>query len=302
MLTRLLYIVSLLPLRALYLLADAAYPLVYYVAGYRRRVVRQNLATSFPEKSKDELRRIERQFYHWLCDYFVEAIKMLSMSDKELRRRFIVHNAEEVEECLRRGQHAACILGHYGNWEWLSQLNIAFPKERVMGLVYKPLRNKAVDKLMIKVRTHNGGVAVPKDKILRYLVKYRKANQMTIFGYIADQAPRWENIHLWLPFLNHDTPVFTGAERIVRKMDNAVFYVRVRRPRRGCYECAFVRITTEPNSLPEYDITRQFFRLLEADIRDTPYLWLWSHRRWKHTHEEFNRRFEVEHGRVIEKK
>lgn len=131
------------------------------------------------------------------------------------------------------------------------------------------------------------------------LVGLRSEGRRSIFGYIADQGPKWTNIHLWLPFLGHDTPVFTGAERIMRKMNNAVFYVEMTRPRRGYYTCTFRLITDSPATLPEYEVTRRFFRLLEDTIRREPRYYLWSHNRWKRTHEEFDRLFTVENGKVV---
>ena len=143
---------------------------------------------------------------------------------------------------------------------------------------------------------------IPKKDILRYLVGYQRENRMNLFGYISDQAPKWENIHLWIPFLGHETPVFTGAERIMRKMRNAVFYVDMERPRRGHYVVTARLITTDPASMPEHEITRQFFSMLEETIRREPSCYLWSHDRWRRTHEEFNRRYEVVNGKVIQRK
>lgn len=296
------YLISLLPFRVLYALSDMGYLLIFRLIGYRKDVVRKNLTESFPEKDINEIKDIERKFYHWLCDYFLEAIKLLSISEKELRRRFTIVNAEEIEACMKEGQDCAAILGHYCNWEWLSTVGIAFPANRVMGLIYKPLHSKHMDYVFRRLRTAMpGGVAVPKNQILRYLVRFRKENTRTLFGYIADQGPRWDDIHLWLPFLNHDTGVFTGAERLMRKMNNAVFFVEMQRPRRGYYTCTFRLITREPNALPEFELTRRFFTLLEECIRRNPQYYLWTHNRWKRTHEEFDRRFKVEHGRVVEK-
>ena len=275
---------------------------MYKIVHYRIRVVRYNLESSFPEKSKEELRRIERKFYHWLSDYAFEALKLLTISDEELRRHFDVRNTEEVEHCMAKGQNTAAILGHYCNWEWLSTMGLWLPKERVPGLIYKPLRNKTIDKLFISLRSaHGGGIPVPKNEILRYIVKYRKEGKQSLFGYIADQAPKWKDIHAWLPFLNHDTPVFSGSERIMRKMGDAVFFVEMTRPRRGYYTCTFRLISEDASKMPEGEITRLFFTHLEESIRYAPEYYLWSHDRWKRTHEEFNRRFIVEHGRVIEK-
>ncbi len=289
----LFYAISLLPFGVLYLLSDAGFLLMYHIVRYRRGIVRRNLTTSFPEKSEQEIKRIERKFYRWFCDYFLEAVKLLSISEKELRRRFKVNNSEQVEQCFREGQNVAAILGHYCNWEWLSCVGIELPKNRIMGLIYHPLRNKTFDELFKRIRSHEeNGVTVPKKDILRYLIDYRRKGIMNIFGYISDQGPKWQNIHLWLPFLNHpETPVFTGGERIMRKMNNAVFYVEMTRPRRGFYTATYRLITREPGSLPENEITRRFFRMLEETIRKEPAYYLWSHNRWKRTKQEYDRRF-----------
>ena len=286
------YLVSLLPYRALYVLADVLHVIVYDVVRYRLKVVRRNIATSFPEKSPAELRSIERGFYRWLCDYFVETIKLMTVSREELLRHVEFRGTELIEDSFDRGQTCAGILGHYGNWELLSATGITFRRhpEAVVGLIYHPLRNQVFDRLFIKIRQSMGGVCVPKQDILRYLVKFRSQGVMNIFGYIADQAPKYRNIHLWLPFLGHDTPVFTGAERIMRKMDNTVFYIDVERPARGKYVYTFKPMTDKPGELPEYEITRRFFAMLEQTIRRNPSCYLWSHNRWKRTHEEYDRR------------
>lgn len=293
------YLLSLLPFRLLYGLSDFLYVLIYHVAGYRKGVVRKNLSRSFPDKSEAERKQIERKFYHWLCDYFVESIKLLSISEKELRRRFTITNSAEIEQCFEEGQSTAGILGHYCNWEWLSCVGIDLPSNRKMGLIYHPLRNKYFDRLFIALRSHMGGVTVPKQDILRYLIKYRREGIMSLFGYIADQGPKMGNIHLWLDFMHQDTPVFTGAERIMRKMNNAVFYVEMTRPKRGYYTCTYHLITREPAKLPEHEITRRFFQLLEQTIEKRPEFYLWSHNRWKRTREEFDKEYIIENGRTI---
>lgn len=299
----LFYTLSLLPFRILYGMADIGYVLLYYIIRYRRGVVRKNLVTAFPEKSIDDIKAIERKFYHWFCDYFLEAVKLLSISDKELCRRFTIINSEEVEQCFQEGQDVAAILGHYCNWEWLSCVGMNLPPEREIGLIYHPLRNKTFDYLFRKLRSHEqNGHVIPKKDILRYVVTKKREGVRNICGYISDQGPKWTNIHLWLPFLNHEyTPVFTGGERIMRKMNNAVFYVEMSRPKRGYYTATYKLITREPNTLPADDITRRFFCLLEETIRQEPAFYLWSHNRWKRTKEEFDRRFQVINGKVVER-
>lgn len=299
----LFYTLSLLPFRILYGMADIGYVLLYYIIRYRRGVVRKNLVTAFPEKSIDDIKNIERKFYHWFCDYFLEAIKLLSISEKELRRRFTIINSEEVEQCFQEGQDVAAILGHYCNWEWLSCVGMNLPPERETGLIYHPLRNKTFDYLFRKLRSHEqNSHVIPKKDILRYVVTKKREGVRNICGYISDQGPKWTNIHLWLPFLNHEyTPVFTGGERIMRKMNNAVFYVEMSRPKRGYYTATYKLITRDPNTLPADDITHRFFCLLEETIRQEPAFYLWSHNRWKRTKEEFDRRFQVINGKVVER-
>ena len=299
----LFYAISLLPFRLLYVLADIECFMLYHVIRYRRGVVRRNLVTSFPDKSEQEIVQIEKRFYHWFCDYFFEAVKLLSISDAELCRRFTIINSEEVEQCFKEGQDVAAILGHYCNWEWLSCVGMNLPLERETGLIYHPLRNKAFDNLFRKLRSHEKhSRVIPKQDILRYVLSRKKEGIRNICGYISDQGPKWKNIHLWLPFLNHEhTPVFTGGERIMRKMNNAVFYVEMSRPKRGYYTATYKLITRTPNALEPDGITRRFFQMLEQTIRREPAYYLWSHNRWKRTKEEFDRRFQVVNGKVIER-
>lgn len=297
------YLVSKLPYRALYVISDIANLVLYHIVRYRRNIVRRNITSAFPEKSLEECISIERGFYKWFCDYFVETVKLMSVSRQELLSRIEFRGIDKIEECFDRGQTCAGILGHYGNWELLSATGLVIKKhpEAVIGLIYHPLRSQLFDRLFINMRQSMGGVCVPKKDILRYLVSFRSQNLMNLFGYIADQAPRYRNIHLWLPFLNHDTPVFTGAERIMRKMNNAVFYIDVERPERGKYIYTFKLMTDKPGEMPEFEITKKFFVMLEQTIRREPRFYLWSHNRWKRTREEFDKEFKIENGHVVRK-
>lgn len=292
-----------MPYRALYVISDIANLVLYHIVRYRRDIVRRNITSAFPEKSLEECISIERGFYKWFCDYFVETVKLMSVSRQELLSRIEFRGIDKIEECFDRGQTCAGILGHYGNWELLSATGLVIKKhpEAVIGLIYHPLRSQLFDRLFINMRQSMGGVCVPKKDILRYLVSFRSQNLMNLFGYIADQAPRYRNIHLWLPFLNHDTPVFTGAERIMRKMNNAVFYIDVERPERGKYIYTFKLMTDKPGEMPEFEITKKFFVMLEQTIRREPRFYLWSHNRWKRTREEFDKEFKIENGHVVRK-
>lgn len=295
------YAISLLPFRLLYLFSDALFLLVYYIVRYRRKVVKNNLSTSFPAYDEQQLLQIERRFYHWFCDYIFETFKLLSMSNEKLMRHLEFRGSEQMEQVFAEERSIALMMGHYCNWEWLSGIGLAFPHypDAVMGLIYHPLYNAAFDKLFITIRKSHGGVCIRKQDILRHLVSSKRKNSRTLMGYISDQAPRWHNIHLWLPFLNHDTPVFTGGERIMKKMDDAVFYIDVERPKRGQYVCTFKLVSPHASQEPEDEITRRFFLMLEETIRREPAYYLWTHNRWKRTHEEFNRRYVMVNGKAI---
>ncbi|MBQ7472461.1 MAG: lysophospholipid acyltransferase family protein [Prevotella sp.] len=288
------YVVSLLPLRVLYILSDGIYLLLYRCVGYRLKVVRKNLAASFPEKTEEELRKIERGFYHYLCDYFVEMVKLRTMSERQLRRRMVFKGMEAVNKVVEDGQSCAVYLGHYGNWEWITSLALWTSGKAQCAQIYHPLENKEMDRLTLSLRERFGGVCIPMTETLRYLVRLRSEGRPTIVGYIADQVPFWRNMHHWRTFLSHpQTPVLSGTENIARRMDNAVFYLDVRRVRRGYYEAEFKLITRTPKDMPEFALTDAYFDMLEATIRRAPEFWLWSHNRWKRTKEEFLERFYV---------
>ena len=295
------YILSLLPFWVHYLLSDFIYLILYKLVGYRKQVVRENLTISFPEKSKEELLRIERRFYHFLGDYFAESVKLMTISKQSLRRRLVFKNTEAIEECVESGQSCAVFLGHYCNWEWITSLPLWVTPKAQCGQIYHPIENKDFDRLFLRLRQRLGAVCIPMQDTLRKILEFRQAGQPVVIGYISDQKPHWVNIHHWVDFLHHDTPVLTGTERIARRMNHAVFYLDVRRLRRGYYEAEFKLITREPQQMPEFKLTDIYYQMLEESIRRAPEFWLWSHNRWSRTREEFNERFEVIDGKVISK-
>lgn len=295
------YLLSLLPFWVHYLFSDFIYLILYKLVGYRKRVVRENLAISFPEKSKEELKRIERGFYHFLGDYLAESVKLMTISKRSLRRRLVFKNTEAIEECIESGQSCAVFLGHYCNWEWITSLPLWVTPKAQCGQIYHPIENKDFDRLFLRLRQRLGAVCIPMQDTLRKILEFRQAGQPVVIGYISDQKPHWVNIHHWVDFLHHDTPVLTGTERIARRMNHAVFYLDVRRLRRGYYEAEFKLITREPQQMPEFKLTDIYYQMLEESIRQAPEFWLWSHNRWSRTREEFNERFEVIDGKVISK-
>ena len=300
------YALSLLPLWVHYLFSDILYLLLTYVLHYRHRVVWKNLKSAYPDKSDKELKTLQRQFYRHFCDILVETVKYTSITDKNIMRRMTFKGSEQVAEILNSGQSVALLLGHYGNWEWVSSLVLwvrpLITNNTVMGQIYHPLENQVINRVVLKARSRMGSDNVSKKETLRWILGNKREGRPTILGYINDQVPKWENIHHWLTFLNHpDTPVFTGIERIVHSQNQAVVYVDVKRVGRGHYECEFQVITRDPSSMGEFELTDIYFQRMEQTINRAPQYWLWSHNRWKRTREEFDRRFKVVGGRVVEK-
>ena len=292
------WLLSLIPLRGLYLLSDFIYLIVYRLVGYRVPLVRKHLADCFPEKYDAERNSLEKAFYHWFCDYLVETIKLLSMSKAQLRRRMVFKGTEIIDEVVNSGQSCAVYLGHYCNWEWVTSLPLWVTPKAQCAQIYHVLENKEFDRLSLQLRERQGAVCIPMAETLRRIIQYRQEGCPVVIGYISDQVPFWNNIHHWCQFLNHDTPVLTGTERLARQTGHAVFYLDIQRPRRGYYEATFRLITREPKAMADYEITDIYFRLLEESIRRAPAFYLWTHNRWKRTREEYNLRYDETTGRV----
>lgn len=286
------FIISLLPLWVFYRLSDGLYYLVYHVVRYRRRVVYANLRSSFPEKSEAEIERIAKDFYSFFCDYIVETLKLFSMGEKNIRKRMKFEGLDQVKKDFANGRSVSVYLGHYCNWEWISSLGLHLDEQ--CGQIYHPLENATLDRLFLYMRGRFKAQSIKMDDTFLTILKWKKEGRKNIVGYIADQVPGYNNIHYWADFLHHDTPVFTGAERISKIMDTAVYYIDVERPRRGYYVARFIKIADSLNEHPVFFATEQYFRLLEKNIQRAPQYWLWSHKRWKRTREEFNRLFTEE--------
>ena len=285
----LIWLLSLIPLRVLYLFSDIIWLIMFICPPlrYRRKIVWKNLTTSFPEKDKKELKRIERRFYRQFLDQIFEMFKSASMSGRWIRRHMHFTGLENLEREFADGRSMVMYLGHTGNWEWIASLPENVSRDVLCCQVYHPLENKLADDIMLRLRSSYGAVSISMKMVLRRLLQYRNENQKFIIGMIADQVPLWWEIHYWTDFLNHHTPVFTGSEQIIRKMDLSVCYGHISRPRRGFYELRAIPMYSHTADLPESAITEKYMRMLEDNIRECPELWLWSHNRWKRTWEGY---------------
>ncbi len=277
-----LKLLSYIPFRVLYAMSDGVFYLLYYVVGYRRKIVRQNLTESFPGKGIHEIKHIEKSFYHFFTDMFFESCKLASMSREEIRRRMAFKNVEEVNSMLRSGKSVAVYLGHYGNWEWVSSMPLWLEKGTIGAQIYHKLRNKSMDRLMLHIRERMGAVSVNMHKTARYITELAAAGKVCTIGFIADQSPRKKESRHFLHFLNHNAPVLTGTEKIIKHYGYEAFYLDVRRTRRGYYEAEFVKMHDAPSSLPDFELTALYFKHLERAIMRQPELYLWTHRRFKH--------------------
>lgn len=262
--------------------------LTYHVVRYRRGVVRRNLTDSFPEKSMEEIVRIEKRFYRHFCDILVESVMYLGMSRDEVMRRMRFVNFEVMDNELAKGNGVGLYMGHYANWEYISSMMLWAKTDCNLLQLYHPLENPVFNRIISYTRQRFGNINVPVNESLRHIMRYRRDGKPMAIGFIADQVPMWNNIHYWTMFLNHpETPVFTGPERLIRKLRMKAYYLEVRQVRRGYYEAEFKLITDDVSGHPEFWLTEQYNRMLEQNIRQDPALWLWSHNRWKRTKEEW---------------
>jgi len=274
-----LSIISLLPLSVLYLFATIVYWAIFYIFKYRRKVVRTNLLNAFPEKSETEINLIEKQFYKYLAALIFEIIKMASISQAELQRRFTFKNIDLMNSHFERGQSVLVCSAHYGNWEW-GTLAIGLLAKAQINPIYKPLSNKVFDQWFLRIRSRFGNHMVSMRQTYRELS--RTANEITVFCFGNDQAPPYSEMQVWRQFLNQQTSIQLGMEKIAIKTNRPVFYIKVSVIKKGYYEVDCVPLCLNPRQSTIEEITELHVRLLENIIREQPQYWLWSHKRWKH--------------------
>lgn len=277
-----LKLLSYIPWRVMYGLSDGLFYLLYYMVGYRRKIVRKNLSESFPEKDLSDIKRIEKGFYRFFADMLLESCKLASMSPEEMRKRMKFKNVEAVNAMIRQGKSVSVYLGHYGNWEWVSSMPLWLEKD-VEGIqIYHKLRNQIMERLMLHIRERMGGISVEMHKTARYITELVNNHKVCVIGFIADQSPKKRESRYFLPFLHHKTPVLIGTEKITKHYGFEAFYLHVTRTRRGFYEAEFVQLHENPQSLPGFELTALYFKHLEQAIQQQPELYLWTHQRFKH--------------------
>ena len=254
---------------------------MYHVVRYRRRMVKQNLRLSFPEKSDAERKTIERAFYHQFCDTIVETIYGYRMSDEEMRQRVVFEGMDEVNHLVDAAGGGIFMLAHFGNWEWMASIQ-QWVSEGVTELnVYRKLKSQAMDVLMLDIRSKRGGACVEKQRILREMVRYRSEKRPVTVGLLSDQKPRPEVTRTWVDFLHQETGFLDGGEVLGKKFGYPVFFLYITRPKRGYYHVNMRTLSAAPKDTAEGEITRAYASVLEENIKEQPELWLWTHNRWK---------------------
>ena len=271
-----------MPLSVHYRIADyLLYPVIYYVARYRRGITEKNLRLSFPEKSDSERQQIARDFYRQFCYTIVESIYGYRIDEEEMRRRVVFEGMEEVNRLVAAAGGGIFMLAHIGNWEWMASFQQWLSPGVTEMNVYRRLKNRAIDRLMLAIRAKRGGVCVEKQRILREMVRYRAEKKPVAVGLLCDQKPRPEVTRTWTMFLNQETGFLDGGEVLGRKFGYPVFYVYIIREQRGIYRTQMKLLAARPEETQEGEITTAYARLLEKNIREQPALWLWTHNRWK---------------------
>lgn len=274
-------VIAHLPLRMLYVFSDIGYLIVYYLIKYRRGVVRKNLINSFPEKSEKEIVRIEKKYYHSLCDVSVESFKTLHISDKEMRRRVDVQGTDLVEAAASRGKSVILLLGHCGCWEWVQEITVRYKAPRISGEIYKHISDPFVQEVMDTIRHRWNTVLIEMRQTMRTLVRMQQAGEPYIIGFISDQRAYSPNKR-WMTFMNQHTDYLSGGEELAVRIGAEILFLDVERTKRGHYRMTFRKVEPEDMTI-EAPYTQTFYRMLETSIRRQPEIWLWSHDRWKNS-------------------
>lgn len=276
----LLYLLAWLPLPVLYLLSSGLWPIVYYIVRYRRKVTRQNLLRSFPDKDMKEIKRIERRYYRHLADLLVEGIYNLRATPRQILRHYHIMNREVINKYYEQGQSVIVMSAHYNNWEYMvSSLNMQL-RHHGVG-VGKPLNEKTFGYFLTRKRTRYGTEVVDHTNMRQAMAFYDKYHVPTAYMMLSDQSPNDVHRCYWTTFLHQETGFIYGSEHFARKYHYPVLLYSVKKVRRGYYELTLSELTANPDLLPEGEITHRYVQWLEQLIEQQPEYWLWSHKRWK---------------------
>lgn len=276
----LLWLISILPFRLFYFLSDILYVIVYYIVGYRKKTVRENLAMALPHLSDAERKIIEKKSYQHLCDMFLEMVKTLTISSEEMNKRFVITNIELIKEYEKKEKSIMLLASHYASWEWLITLN---QKISYQGIgVYKKIANKYFDKLVRDIRSKYNTQLIVTSKTIPLISQNQKEKNLSVYGLVSDQSPKMNRIFHWDTFMGIEVPVHTGPEMLSKKYDLNVIFAKVKKVKRGYYEATLIPITDDAKSFPNFEITHRYIQEVEKQIHEAPEYYFWTHKRWKH--------------------
>jgi KDO2-lipid IV(A) lauroyltransferase len=269
-----------LPFKALYLFSDFIYLIVYYVIGYRKKTVRENLALALPHLSVEERLIIEKKSFRHLCDMFLEMIKTMTISKKEISKRFTFTNLEVYKKLEAKEKSISMMMAHYASYEWAISLNANVTYSGFA--IYKKIANPYFDKLVRNIRSRFKATLITTKETIPLIIKNKMSNELSIFGFASDQSPKVESAFHWQKFMGIEVPVHTGAEMLSKKYDMNIIFLKVKKVNRGYYEASFEILSENVNEVPNYEITDKFLKLVEHQIYEAPEYYLWTHKRWKH--------------------
>lgn len=279
-----LWLISILPFRLLYLFSDFVYVIIYRLIGYRKKTVRANLKLAFPNLSEGERLEIEKKSYIHLCDMFLEMIKTISISRKEIESRFRFTNLDVYHELEKKQKSIALMCAHYASYEWVVSMN-HYVNFKGYG-IYKKIANPHFDKLVKDIRSKYEAYLITTKETKATIEENAKNNVLGIYGFASDQTPRWSNKLYWHHFMGIETPIHIGAESLAKQYNMNVIYLRVKKIRRGYYEATFDIMTDDVQSIPNYKLSEDFMARVEQQIYEQPEYYLWTHKRWKHKKQE----------------
>ena len=274
-----LRLISILPRPLFYGFSDLAFILVFYIARYRRKVVQENLSLALPDRSEAELKHIENEFYRHLCDLFLEMVKTMDLSKKEVGRRYRVKNIELLQ-ALEKERSVLLLCTHYANWEWNTSINNYVSSNGFA--IYQKIGNRYFDRLIRKIRSKWNTEPIEQKETIKRIVQNEKNGIRGIYGIVSDQSPMMSKAQYWSEFMGIKVPVFVGAEGLAKKLGMAAVFLKVSKVKRGYYEMEIIPIADNGGDTSDHEITEKFLRLAEAQIRERPEHYLWTHRRWKH--------------------
>ena len=279
---KIILLFSKLPLKILYIFSDCTFFLIYHIVGYRKEVVSENLRNSFPHKTKEELRKIRKNFYLNFSDYIVETLKSFTMSSHELRVRVQHLNQDVFHEAKAECKNVILLSGHVFNWEWFNALATIIPQENSFP-VYRKVQSSFWEEKVKSIRNRFGNHAIEAKEVIRHI--FRNPNDgNSVYMFVADQTPHFSEITYGLNFLNQKTPAFIGYDKLSTRMDLAFVYCDMKKVKRGFYQINYYRIYPDGEKFVEHEVVKKFHKLLENTINKRPDNYLWSHRRWKYQH------------------